>query len=243
MSHRIKTRPRSVLAHAVEELECRLLRSSVTETEPNGLPATANVIDLSSPAVVNASMPDGDVEYFKFTLSQRSGVFFDIDSAETGLSSSLDTIITLFDGAGVNQIDTNDDGRDFETFALNDTIATPLAFGDSSLYDDLAAGTYMLKVASYAGVSGNYQLKISADSSFSSTVPTYSSKPGAADTLYLDFDGHAASDVWGTYSVPAYDLNGNASEWTPAEKLAIKNIWSVVADDFAPFDINVTTSS
>ena len=225
-----------------ESLERRLLMSVTSESEPNDSAATANVVNVSSPAVINASMPNGDVDYFKFTLSQRSGVFFDIDSIETGLSNSLDTVLTLYDGSGANQIDTNDDGRDFETFSLNDNSATPLVFGDSSLYDDLAAGTYVLGVSAYAGGSGNYQLKITADSTYSSSVPVLSSKPGAADTLYLDFDGHAATDVWGTYNIPAYDLNGNAAEWTPAEKLAIQNIWSVVADDFSPFDINVTTS-
>ena len=110
------------------------------------------------------------------------------------------------------------------------------------MYDDLAAGTYVIRVEGSSGTTGNYQLKITADSSYTSSVPVFNSDPGAADTLYLDFDGHSATDAWGTYNIPAYDLNGNPSEWTPAERLAIQNVWQVVADDFSPFNINVTTS-
>jgi len=240
--------PVIAVAAIAELLEQRTLFSgqmpTVTETEPNDSAPAANVIALStSPTIIGASISNGsDADYFKFTLSQRSGVFFDIDSRETGLSTTLDSILTLFNSTGTAQVDQNDDGRDFDTFHLNDTSATPLQFGDSAMYDDLAAGTYFIRVTGDSGSMGNYQLKITADSTYTSSVPVLNSDPGAADTLYLDFNGYSATDAWGTYSIPAYDLNGNAAEWTPAERLAIQNVWAVVADDFSPFNINVTNS-
>src|SRR6266576_4494615 len=64
-------------------------------------------------------------------------------------------------------------------------------------------------------------------------VPTLNSKPGAAATIYLDFDGDAAT-TWGTYNVtstPAY--GGTASD--------ITEIWTRVAEKFSIFNVNVTT--
>lgn len=72
---------------------------------------------------------------------------------------------------------------------------------------------------------------------------SYSSLPSAAATLYLDFDGHFEA-VWGSYSninTPAYDTDGNAGSWSSAELDAIYQIWRQVAEDYAPFNINVTT--
>ncbi len=74
-----------------------------------------------------------------------------------------------------------------------------------------------------------------------------SSKPGAAHTIYLDFDGHFettwASDGWTFSNVTTtpFDTNGNTSVLTYSERWKINEIWQRVAEDFAPFDVNVTT--
>lgn len=70
------------------------------------------------------------------------------------------------------------------------------------------------------------------------------SRPGAKRVIYLDFDGHItpAGTLWGGRIVsPAYDIDGNAASFSGAERGAIQNIWRQVAEDFAPFDIDVTT--
>ena len=75
------------------------------------------------------------------------------------------------------------------------------------------------------------------------SVPTYSSRPGAAASLFLDFDGHFDAQ-WGSYSnitTPAYDTDGNPSALSSAELNNIYQIWQYVAEDYAPFNINVTT--
>jgi len=76
-----------------------------------------------------------------------------------------------------------------------------------------------------------------------SQVPAYSSLPGAADTLYLDFNGHFES-TWGSYSnvtTPAYSTDSDYTTFSDAEQANIQSIWSQVAEDYAPFNINVTT--
>jgi hypothetical protein len=70
------------------------------------------------------------------------------------------------------------------------------------------------------------------------TVPPLSSLPGAPATLYLDFDGHYQSADRNT---PPFDLDGNTGNLSAVELDAIRQIWASVAEDYAPFNLNVTT--
>jgi hypothetical protein len=75
------------------------------------------------------------------------------------------------------------------------------------------------------------------------SIPALSSLLGAAATLYLDFDGHF-EPVWGGWTNvtnPAYDVDGDESTFTQHELDNIVAIWKAVAEDYAPFNINVTT--
>ncbi len=74
------------------------------------------------------------------------------------------------------------------------------------------------------------------------------SLPGADKTIYLDFDGHTTTGTrWNTaYGVtnivsPPYDISGNTEVWSQQELNIIKDTWAVVAEDYAAFDVNVTT--
>jgi hypothetical protein len=74
-------------------------------------------------------------------------------------------------------------------------------------------------------------------------VPAYSSLPGAKATLYLDFNGHSEAS-WGSYgsvSAPAYDTDNDPTSFSSTELASIQKIWQQVAEDYAPFNINVTT--
>jgi hypothetical protein len=78
-------------------------------------------------------------------------------------------------------------------------------------------------------------------------VPAYSSRPGAAYTHYLNFGGFTFNGLWGGQAsqnpgtTPAYTVDGDATTFNATELANIKNIWSRVAEKFAPFNINVTT--
>ncbi len=73
------------------------------------------------------------------------------------------------------------------------------------------------------------------------------SRPGATKTIYLDFDGYnvtAAGSAWGiNYNGPTYDTDGNPGSFSNAEQDAIQSVWQRVAEDYAPFDVNVTTQN
>jgi len=74
-------------------------------------------------------------------------------------------------------------------------------------------------------------------------VPALSSLPGSFQTLYLDFDGHTDAS-WGSYSnivTPPYSSDADTSTFSSSELLRINQVWAQVAEDYAPFKINVTT--
>ncbi|MEU4605199.1 zinc-dependent metalloprotease family protein [Kribbella sp. NPDC023972] len=76
------------------------------------------------------------------------------------------------------------------------------------------------------------------------------SKPGSNRVIYLDFDGHTITGTgWNTGGKPAtvkvapYDTNGNTSTWSTAEQDVVRDVWARVAEDYAPFDVDVTTQA
>ncbi|WP_440053907.1 zinc-dependent metalloprotease family protein [Pseudoalteromonas sp. T1lg65] len=76
-------------------------------------------------------------------------------------------------------------------------------------------------------------------------VFTLHSSPNSPNTVYLDFDGGEISGrAWGggtTYQSTPYDLDGDPTSFNATERARIHEIWTRIADDFAAFDINVTT--
>jgi len=74
------------------------------------------------------------------------------------------------------------------------------------------------------------------------------SRPESARTLYLDFDGHTLVNTgWNTSAgldvidALAWSRDGDRSSFNDTELADIQTIWRRVAEDFAAFDINVTT--
>ena len=63
--------------------------------------------------------------------------------------------------------------------------------------------------------------------------------------IVLDFDGHnAQGTAWGNtaaQNTAAFDFDGGAETFTAAERAVIFSVWQRVAEDYAPFDIDVTT--
>ena len=72
------------------------------------------------------------------------------------------------------------------------------------------------------------------------------SRPSATRVIYLDFDGYDLHDTaWnasGTpaLTVPAYTADGDPA-FSNAELDVVQEVWARVAEDYAPFDIDVTT--
>lgn len=76
-------------------------------------------------------------------------------------------------------------------------------------------------------------------------VFSLSSRPGSTRTIYLDFDGATYSGTrWknGAEIVsPAYSIDGDRTTFNDVERAQIYLAWRTVAEDYAPFDVNVTT--
>ncbi len=69
----------------------------------------------------------------------------------------------------------------------------------------------------------------------SKAQPIFNSLPGARAVVYLDFDGEVVS---GTSWVGGGTINAQPRNWSDAK---IQDIWEMMADDFRPWTINVTT--
>jgi len=73
-------------------------------------------------------------------------------------------------------------------------------------------------------------------------------RPGASHTLFLDFDGGVVSGTaWNAYQgikewqAVAYDTDGKEKAFSKDEIADMAEIWQQVAEDFIPFDVDVTT--
>ncbi|HVJ67330.1 MAG TPA: SdrD B-like domain-containing protein [Caulifigura sp.] len=74
------------------------------------------------------------------------------------------------------------------------------------------------------------------------------SLPGATKTIYLDFNGNTTSGTWwnssytsgAAFTTPAFSTDSSAA-FSDAELERIQLIWQRVAEDYAPFNVNVTT--
>ena len=75
------------------------------------------------------------------------------------------------------------------------------------------------------------------------------SKPGSLKTIYLDFNGHSfTGTAWNSYfrvSSPyfasGYSKDADFSNFSTSDMDEIQSVWQRVAEDYAPFDVDVTT--
>lgn len=79
---------------------------------------------------------------------------------------------------------------------------------------------------------------------------TLHSRPGASRTIYLDFTGETvAGTAWNDgYTggapivVPPYSTDADTTTFSSADLTEIQRAWQIVAEDYAPFDVDVTTA-
>lgn len=76
----------------------------------------------------------------------------------------------------------------------------------------------------------------------------FHSRPGASNVLYLNFCGETVvntewNTVVGRTEIPAvpFSTDSDLTTFSDAEQVALKCIWQRVAEDYAPFNIDVTT--
>ena len=73
----------------------------------------------------------------------------------------------------------------------------------------------------------------------------FHSRPGATNVIYLDFDGETTGfNAWFSstnYYALAFSIDTNYAQYSDAEQRSIKDVWKHVAEDYAPFNVDVTT--
>lgn len=134
-----------------------------------------------------------------------------------------------------------------------DTMREPLSelAEDPTLWLDRCADPFYRDVAVEPAPSARAQARavVSAElpAALSDTF-TLNSRPGAAKTIYLDFLGETVTGTaWNgsygsTITATPFSLTAPAdTNFTDAELAAVQTAWASVAEDFAPFDVNVTT--
>jgi hypothetical protein len=74
------------------------------------------------------------------------------------------------------------------------------------------------------------------------------SRPSASRKIYLDFTGHTtAGTAWNgawnnpSFTTPPFTLDADTTTFNAAEHAAIQTVWRQMAEDFAQFDVDVTT--
>ncbi|HEX8265904.1 MAG TPA: PKD domain-containing protein [Pyrinomonadaceae bacterium] len=73
------------------------------------------------------------------------------------------------------------------------------------------------------------------------------SRPSSARKIYLDFNGHTinAANAWKSYFssgvATPFNLDNDPNSFSAAEQDVIQNIWLRISEDYAPFDVDVTT--
>ena len=96
---------------------------------------------------------------------------------------------------------------------------------------------------------------LEAVSTLDSTIPLSEtfllhSKPGSSKVIYLDFNGHLipANSAWANaynagaaINAPAFNTDADPNNFSNSELQVIQNVWRLVAEDFAGFDVDVTT--
>lgn len=202
---------------------------------------------------------------YSVTPSDPTDVYeFDLASNDT-INLLLHNITNRDDADLALYEDTNNNG----IFDVNDAqIASSSASGnaDETITYVANAGTYFAEVSRYD--LGSFKAVIyDLDLSIGSSTPTVGvpetyqpfnasqvfslhSNSSANHTIYLDFNGHTTAGTqwnsdYGTSSIvtPAFDANGDTSAFSSSERETIWQIWRRVAEDFAPFNVDVTTEA
>ena len=145
----------------IEALEDRAVPAVIAEVEPTDTFGTAQAVPIATGDVTTTAPADwltivgsvgtgADNDYYAFTLTAAAGVFFDVDARDTGLSATLDSVLTLFNSGGTAVSGAaNDDGYDFEGFAV------PNASSGSATSDAACPSKSRYRVSAAPGLLAN----------------------------------------------------------------------------------------
>lgn len=115
-----------------------------------------------------------------------------------------------------------------------------VARNGSLFYVDPAGHRVQAATATASGASTTTAMALPADQTFK-----LHSLPGSTHKIFLDMDGASTSGTgWNYNGLPAGavgGVNGGGSTFTDVQDAWVQEVWRQVAEDYAPFDIDVTT--
>ena len=134
-------------------------------------------------------------------------------------------------------------GSDLAALLTRDRSARVDACGRLLFYDPVAPTTSSPTLSALPSTAVAGGLDPSGD------ALTLQSRPGSKHTLYIDIHGRALTGTaWNSsWTLPAgywatpWSIDSDASTLSATEQAYLREIWLGVAEDYAPFDVNVTT--
>ncbi|MFK8184232.1 MAG: pre-peptidase C-terminal domain-containing protein [Phormidesmis sp.] len=228
------------------------------------LSATYDVGTLSTVPVNrdNYGLSESDpTDVFEFEISSNQ----EIDLSLHNISAGDDADLYLYEDSNGNGIFDSDDQQVASSMngsnaddTINYQASTGIYFAEVSRYDPGSSGSVSYDLELSVGAvtppttptPPTNNVPVTYQSFDASQVFSLNSNAGANHTIYLDFDGHTMTDtLWNqryangtSITNSAYDTDGDASSFSIDEREAIWEMWQRVAEDFMPFDVNVTTS-
>ena len=175
----------------------------------------------------------------------------------TGFVAGADNASTLLAEPAHGQAAVSALGDDLALAAARNGMTssrlTSLLASDATAWLNSAGQLYYVEPASprtdvTAGGSATSTVAASTPYPLDQTFALHS-QPGSTRTIYLDFDGQTVSgSIWNDNSslpagfYPGWSTDGDASTFDDAERSAIQSIWQRVSEDYASFDVDVTTA-
>ncbi len=205
--------------------------------DEDGLPG----LNVSDAQVLEGA--HGEANYLEFNVSLTEAVTHDVtfDFATVGESAS-------------SWIDTDflrDSGQMMIAAGEMTTTIRIEVWGDNKFEDNETIGIHLRNIegaqaqdASAVGhiINDDDNDIYTGDPRFDLTVPIFNSKANSQNVIYLDFDGEDLTPTrWDYGQARAYDNDGNLFGFSATERDEIYQMWRNVAEDFAPFNVNVTT--
>src|SRR5262245_6407824 len=167
--------------------------SATPEVEGNDTAATSNALAL--PAIRSASInAAGDVDYFSFTATAGSTIFFDADADPERDGTGTDLVVEFRDPADTLLLSVDS--------SITGSLANPAAEGAN--FNVSTSGTYFIKVRHFSATgTGTYHLMVT---STSSSVTTTESEPNNTSATANPINPSPVAIVNGSIN-PAADVD------------------------------------
>ncbi len=235
--------------HGLSDLLCSMLTQNQDGIEALGLPTLAaadNSAGSKSRKKVLQAKPTGsttsgltvtDASITEGNSGSKSLVF----TVRLSKANKLKTITANFATADNTALAGSDylSAAGTVTFAPGSTTRTVSVeiLGDSTLEPDETFFLLLSNPVNAAIADGSAMGTLVNDEPEPTTVPVLNSLPGAVAVVYLDMDGQV---VTGTQWLRGQTINARGISGTFSQS-QMTEIWRRVAEDYAPFQVNVTT--